>query len=48
MQYSVKGSELMKVLNVKMTGTEERTLVLSHGFSTDQSVWQKNFPILLK
>ncbi|KAH9299966.1 hypothetical protein KI387_011549 [Taxus chinensis] len=40
----VSGSGLLNALNVKVVGTGRRILVLSHGFGTDQSVWQRILP----
>eukprot|EP01018_Ginkgo_biloba_P001385 Gb_38103 [translate_table: standard] len=44
----VKGSELMDVLNVRVVGSGKRILVLSHGFGTDQSVWQRILPYFVR
>ncbi|CAN6450233.1 unnamed protein product [Victoria cruziana] len=41
-------TSLLEVLNVRVVGTGERFLVLSHGFGTDQSAWQKVLPYLVR
>ncbi|KAG9440431.1 hypothetical protein H6P81_020596 [Aristolochia fimbriata] len=38
------GVDLLKILNVTEVGKGEKILVFSHGFGTDQSVWQKIVP----
>eukprot|EP01018_Ginkgo_biloba_P021127 Gb_10936 [translate_table: standard] len=40
-------SGLLDALNVKVIGSGERVVVLSHGFGTDQSVWQYILPSLV-
>ncbi|KAH9316273.1 hypothetical protein KI387_024900, partial [Taxus chinensis] len=37
-------SRLLNALNVKVVGTRRRILVLSHGFGTNQSIWQRILP----
>nr|7UKB_A Chain A, alpha/beta-hydrolase [synthetic construct] len=41
-------SGLLEALNVRVVGSGERILVLSHGFGTDQSVWQRILPYFLR
>lgn len=38
------GRNLLEILNVRVVGEGEQFLVLSHGFGTDQSVWQRVVP----
>ncbi|KAK4559840.1 hypothetical protein RGQ29_008857 [Quercus rubra] len=38
------GTSLLENLNVRVEGSGQRTLVLAHGFGTDQSVWQRILP----
>ncbi|KAH9324521.1 hypothetical protein KI387_004699 [Taxus chinensis] len=45
---SLSGSELMKALNVRVVGSGESILVMSHGFGTDQSVWQRILPYFVR
>nr|ABK22456.1 unknown [Picea sitchensis] len=40
-------SKLLGVLNVKIIGSGKPTLVLAHGFGSDQSVWQYILPYLV-
>ncbi|XP_058069859.1 probable strigolactone esterase DAD2 [Magnolia sinica] len=49
------GTNLLEILNVrvvgtgeKILGTGEKILVLSHGFGTDQSAWQRILPYFLR
>nr|DAD41494.1 TPA_asm: hypothetical protein HUJ06_015817 [Nelumbo nucifera] len=35
---------LLEALNVRVVGTGDKTLVLAHGFGTDQSAWQRILP----
>jgi len=39
---------LLDALHVKVLGEGKKTLVLSHGYATDQSVWHKILPFLEK
>ncbi|GLJ04918.1 hypothetical protein SUGI_0006450 [Cryptomeria japonica] len=43
-----KDCGVLEALNVKVIGCGDRTLVLSHGFGGDQSVWNKILPSLSK
>lgn len=43
---SSNGGSLLEILNVRVIGTGSKILVLSHGFGTDQSVWNKIVPFL--
>lgn len=38
------GDNLLEALNVRVVGSGEKILVLSHGFGTDQSAWQRILP----
>ncbi|KAL5988202.1 DASH complex subunit dad2 [Asimina triloba] len=38
------GHSLLEILNVRVVGTGDRVLVLSHGFGTDQSAWHRILP----
>ncbi|XP_050265021.1 probable strigolactone esterase DAD2 [Quercus robur] len=38
------GTSLLENLNVRVEGSGQKTLVLAHGFGTDQSVWQRILP----
>lgn len=38
------GRKLLEILNVRVVGSGEKILVLSHGFGTDQSAWQRVLP----
>ncbi|KAJ8645311.1 hypothetical protein MRB53_007059 [Persea americana] len=38
------GNSLLDILNVRVEGTGDKILVLSHGFGTDQSAWQRILP----
>ncbi|XP_074590798.1 putative strigolactone esterase DAD2 [Curcuma longa] len=40
------GSSLLEILNVRVVGAGERVVVLSHGFGTDQSAWNRVLPYL--
>jgi len=42
------GEKLLEILNVRVIGNGNKALVLSHGFGTDQSVWSKIVPFLLR
>jgi len=42
------GSGLLEALNVRVVGSGRRILVLSHGFGTDQSVWQRILPYFVR
>ncbi|KAK1274999.1 putative strigolactone esterase DAD2 [Acorus gramineus] len=42
------GNSLLEILNVRVVGSGEKVLVLSHGFGTDQSAWQKILPYFLR
>ncbi|WOL01654.1 hypothetical protein Cni_G10371 [Canna indica] len=37
-------AKLLQVLNVRVVGSGDRVLVLSHGFGTDQSAWNRVLP----
>ncbi|KAJ0973700.1 hypothetical protein J5N97_015665 [Dioscorea zingiberensis] len=37
-------SKLLEILNVRLVGAGDKVLVLSHGFGTDQSAWQRIVP----
>ncbi|RRT51325.1 hypothetical protein BHE74_00036753 [Ensete ventricosum] len=37
-------AKLLEILNVRVVGGGERVLVLSHGFGTDQSAWNRVLP----
>ncbi|XP_022772240.1 probable strigolactone esterase DAD2 [Durio zibethinus] len=39
------GNVLLEALNVRVVGSGEKILVLAHGFGTDQSAWQRIFPL---
>ncbi|GLJ42344.1 hypothetical protein SUGI_0876790 [Cryptomeria japonica] len=43
----IRGSELLKALNVRVVGSGDKISVLSHGFGTDQSVWQRILPYFI-
>lgn len=43
-----KGRKLLEILNVRMVGAGCRVLVLSHGFGTDQSAWNRVLPYFLR
>ncbi|WCJ35548.1 alpha/beta-Hydrolases superfamily protein [Euphorbia peplus] len=38
------GTSLLDALNVRVTGSGEKILVLAHGFGTDQSAWNRILP----
>lgn len=40
------GQPLLDALNVRVVGSGEKTVVLAHGFGTDQSAWQRILPYL--
>ncbi|KAM0937784.1 putative alpha/beta hydrolase-1, strigolactone esterase D14 family [Dioscorea sansibarensis] len=40
--------KLLEILNVRVVGNGDRFLVLSHGFGTDQSAWQRILPFLTR
>ncbi|VAI08650.1 unnamed protein product [Triticum turgidum subsp. durum] len=42
------GAKLLQILNVRVVGTGERVVVLSHGFGTDQSAWSRVLPYLIR
>nr|AWN64525.1 D14 [Phelipanche aegyptiaca] len=42
------GHRLLEALNVKVVGSGEKILVLSHGVGTDQSAWQRILPYFLR
>ncbi|CAN6285281.1 unnamed protein product [Urochloa humidicola] len=42
------GAKLLQILNVRVVGTGERVVVLSHGFGTDQSAWSRVLPYLTR
>ncbi|XP_039146195.1 probable strigolactone esterase DAD2 [Dioscorea cayenensis subsp. rotundata] len=37
-------NKLLEILNVRVVGSGDKFLVLSHGFGTDQSAWQRILP----
>ncbi|KAM0950457.1 putative alpha/beta hydrolase-1, strigolactone esterase D14 family [Dioscorea sansibarensis] len=37
-------NKLLEILNVRIVGAGDKSLVLSHGFGTDQSAWQRILP----
>ncbi|KAG2553990.1 strigolactone esterase D14-like [Panicum virgatum] len=41
-------SKLLQILNVRVVGSGERVVVLSHGFGTDQSAWSRVLPYLTR
>lgn len=41
---NANGPKLLEILNVRVIGTGSQVLVFSHGFGTDQSVWNKIIP----
>ncbi|XP_072979346.1 strigolactone esterase D14 [Typha angustifolia] len=41
---SSSSSKLLEILNVRVVGSGDRVLVLSHGFGTDQSAWNRVLP----
>ncbi|KAJ6815842.1 putative strigolactone esterase D14 [Iris pallida] len=41
-------SKLLEVLNVRVVGSGEKVVVLSHGFGTEQSAWKQIVPFLLR
>ncbi|XP_042435703.1 strigolactone esterase D14-like [Zingiber officinale] len=43
---SRSAAKLLQMLNVRVVGSGERVVVLSHGFGTDQSVWNRILPFL--
>ncbi|XP_074575208.1 putative strigolactone esterase DAD2 [Curcuma longa] len=43
-----RASKLLEMLNVRMVGNGERVVVLSHGFGTDQSAWNRVLPYFLR
>ncbi|RWW36881.1 hypothetical protein BHE74_00058060 [Ensete ventricosum] len=45
---ATKGRKLLEILNVRMVGAGRRALVLSHGFGTDQSAWNRVLPYFLR
>jgi pimeloyl-ACP methyl ester carboxylesterase len=42
------GAKLLQILNVRVVGTGDRVVVLSHGFGTDQSAWSRVLPYLTR
>lgn len=40
--------KLLEILNVRVVGNGDRFLILSHGFGTDQSAWQRILPFLTR
>ncbi|RLN42606.1 putative strigolactone esterase D14 [Panicum miliaceum] len=42
------GAKLLQILNVRVVGSGERVVVLSHGFGTDQSAWSRVLPYLTR
>ncbi|KAK1654058.1 hypothetical protein QYE76_071863 [Lolium multiflorum] len=42
------GAKLLQILNVRVVGSGERVVVLSHGLGTDQSVWSRVLPYLTR
>lgn len=40
------GRKLLEILNVRVIGSGEKVVVLSHGFGTDQSAWNRITPFL--
>uniref|UniRef100_A0ACD5TU81 Uncharacterized protein n=1 Tax=Avena sativa TaxID=4498 RepID=A0ACD5TU81_AVESA len=42
------GAKLLEILNVRVVGSGERVVVLSHGFGTDQSAWSRVLPYLAR
>jgi pimeloyl-ACP methyl ester carboxylesterase len=42
------GAKLLQILNVRVVGSGERVVVLSHGLGTDQSVWSRVLPCLTR
>ncbi|XP_047083318.1 strigolactone esterase D14-like [Lolium rigidum] len=42
------GAKLLEILNVRVVGSGERVVVLSHGFGTDQSAWSRMLPYLTR
>jgi len=42
------GAKLLQILNVRVVGSGERVVVLSHGFGTDQSAWSRILPYLTR
>lgn len=42
------GKNLLDVLNVRVVGTGDKVLVLSHGIGTDQSAWHRIYPYFLR
>jgi pimeloyl-ACP methyl ester carboxylesterase len=45
---SGSGAKLLQILNVRVVGSGERVVVLSHGFGTDQSAWSRVLPYLTR
>lgn len=43
-----RGETLLERLNVRVVGAGEKVVVLSHGFGTDQSAWQRILPYLVR
>ncbi|XP_077216487.1 putative strigolactone esterase DAD2 [Tasmannia lanceolata] len=42
------GRNLLEILNVRVVGSGEKILLLSHGFGTDQSAWQRVLPYFIR
>ncbi|PKU86591.1 probable strigolactone esterase DAD2 [Dendrobium catenatum] len=40
------GNTLLKILNVRIVGSGDKVVILSHGFGTDQSAWNRIIPFL--
>ncbi|XP_077233808.1 putative strigolactone esterase DAD2 [Tasmannia lanceolata] len=41
-------NNLLEILNVRVVGSGQKIMVLSHGFGTDQSAWQRILPYFLR
>lgn len=44
----IMGQSLLEALNVRVVGTGEKILVLSHGMGTDQSAWHRILPYFVR
>ncbi|KAL3840487.1 hypothetical protein ACJIZ3_025078 [Penstemon smallii] len=42
------GQNLLEALNVRVVGSGDKILVLSHGFGTDQSAWNRILPFFIR
>ncbi|KAH0464268.1 hypothetical protein IEQ34_007054 [Dendrobium chrysotoxum] len=40
------GNTLLEILNVRIVGSGDKVVILSHGFGTDQSAWNRIIPFL--